>query len=420
MSNMFTTLTISGCLMLVASAGFAQQGIQAQRVPARLQHAGVYHVATGTWSHTHDTLQPPEVYYLNSANTGFYGPMGQAIDMIWTDEGNIPSSGHVAGAQDGSMVVQALDFAYCSTVLGAFQNIGFVFYNSYASCTDPIGQPSVASLAFSVPGGGSSGTNCWLVTFDLTGSADEFNLDADAGVFDGATALDNFGWTLLMNDQGAGGFNGPLLNGDPNNFPSGDGTYYQMPGATVATGLDTQDQFWFSDPSSTIANGCYWFFGYAGGNPFASFWLSIQGKPSGGIGTKYCIATPNSTGLPADISASGVASEGSGGLMLSSAPVPNQPSIFFNGRNSGQVPNFFDGFLCATQDLVRSAVVFGAGNLATYTYDNSDNKHRINGNPIIHGSFIGQTRYFQHWYRDSAAGLTGANTSNGVAILIVP
>ncbi len=411
---MLKTLTISGSLILVASAGFAQTGIQAKPVPARLQNAGVYHVGTGTWTRTHTTLTPSEVYYTNSANTGFYGVIGQGLDMIWTDEGNIPSSGHVSGGRDGSMVVQSLEFAYCSGVLGTTQNGGFIFYNSYASCTDPIGQPSVANLAFSVPGAGSSGVNCWLVTFDLTGSGAEFKLDADAGVFDGTTALDNFGWTLLLDDQGSGGFNGPFLNGDPNNFAYGDGTYYQNPTATLATGLDTRDQFWFSDPTSTIANGCYWFFGYAGGNPFASFWLTLNGKPNGGggPGTKYCIANPNSAGGPADISSSGSASSAAGNLTLTSTPVPNQPGIFFHANNPVQVA-FGNGFLCASGGLVRGGVVVASGNSASWTYDNSDAKHSLSGQ-------VGLTRRFQHWFRDPMGGGAAFNTSNGIAIAILP
>jgi hypothetical protein len=412
---MLKTLTFSGSLILVASAGFAQQSMQAQRVPARLQDAGVYHVATGTWSRGgQDTLTPSSIYYQNSANTGFFGIMGIAADIIWTDEGCVPGSGHIGTALDGSVLVQGLDFAYCTTVLGTTQNGGFLFYDSYISCTDPIGLPTVAALGFSAPGAGASGTNCWLVGFDLTGSGAEFKLTDDAdGVFDGSTGLDNFGWTLILNDQGAGGFNGPFLNGDPNNFPAGDGTYYQNPAAVYATGLDTADQFWLSDPSGSYANGCYWFGGYVGGNPYGSFWLTIHGKPNGGgPGTKYCIANPNSAGAPADISSSGSASSAAGTLQLNSAPVPNQPSIFFHANNPTQVA-FGDGFLCASGGLVRGGVTTAVGNIATWTYDNSDAKHSV-------AAHVGTTRRFQHWFRDPMAGGTGFNTSNAIAIAILP
>jgi len=409
---MLKTLTITGSLIL-ASTGFAQQTLQAKQVPARLQKAGVYHVATGTWTRGGTETHTPadKRFYANSANSGFFGVMGQGLDLIWTDEGCIPGSAHEATAKNGPFEIQSLDFGYCTTVLGTTQNGGWLFYDAYASCTNPASLTPVANIPFTLPGAGSASTNCWLVTFDLTGS--EFNLSNDGdGVFDGSTALDNFGWTLLMNDQGAGGFNGPLLRGDPNNFPAGDGTYYQNPGASYATGLDTQDQFWLTDPSVTFANGCYWFGGYAGGNPFASFWLSLDGKNVGaGGGTKYCIANPNSTGLPADIEMkqSGTAS-GPTYYILSASPVPNQPGIFFRGNNQTQT-TFGCGFFCAAQGISRGGVVFGSGNRMEYEYDNSDAKHSLVG-------VVGQLRRFQAWFRDPMGCSDAFNTSNGLEFVV--
>ncbi len=128
------------------------------------------------------------------------------------------------------------------------------------------------------------------------------------------------------------------------------------------------------------------------------------------IGTKYCTSTVNSTGSPADLSASGSASSGTGDLMLTSAPVPNQNGIFFHGNHPNQVP-FGNGFLCMTGGITRGPVVMGLANVATYTYDNSDAKHSLT-------AFIGSTRYFQHWFRDPAAGGAFFNTSNAVSIAI--
>ncbi len=407
-------LTITAALILVVSVAFAQHTLRAQPVPGPLKQAGVYHVATGTWSHGRDALQPPVKYYNNSANTGFYGVIGQAIDLIWTDEGCIPGPAHKAGATPGTLLVQELEFAYCTGVFGGLQTGGLLFYDSYTSCTDPLALPVICNFPFSVPSADGGVYPCWLITFDLAGSAVEFTLTDDAdGVFDGTTSLDNFGWTLIMHDGGSGGFNGPFLNGDPNNFPYGDGTYYQNPGASVATGLGTRDQFWLSDPTSAIPDGCYSFFGYDQGNPFGSFWLSINGKPAADGGfVKYCSANPNSTGAPADISASGSASSAAGDLALTSAPVPNQWSTFFHAMNRSQIP-FGNGFLCATGDVVRGAVVVATGSAATYTYDNSDAKHSL-------AAQVGLTRNFQHWFRDPMGGGAGFNTSNGISILILP
>lgn len=408
---MLKTLTITGSLILVASAGFAQQTLQAKQVPSRLQKAGVYHVGTGTWTRgVKQTLTPANKrFYANSANSGFFGVMGIGQDLIWTDEGCIPGSGHIATAKDGPFEIQTIDFGYCSNVIGTAQTGGFDFYDSYASCTNPASLTPIASLGFAVPGAGSSGGNCWLVTFDLTASSAQFNMSSDGdGTFDGSSALDNFGWTLILNDQGAGGFNGPLLRGDPNSFPYGDGTYYQNSGASYATGLDTKDQFWLTDPSASYVNGCYWFGGYTGGNPFASFWLDLDGKNVTGGGTKYCVANPNSTGSPADIE---MKQEGTANgpvyYILSASPVPNQPGIFFKANNQNDIP-FGCGHLCATGGLVRGGVTFGSGNRMQWTYDwHLGPQHDLR-------SRIGLTQDFQAWFRDPMGCSSAYNTSNGL------
>ncbi len=133
---------------------------------------------------------------------------------------------------------------------------------------------------------------------------------------------------------------------------------------------------------------------------------------SAGIGWKYCTANPNSTGSPADLSAAGSASSRAGDLMLTSSPVPNQAGIFFHAANPSQIP-FGNGFLCTTGGILRGAIVMGVGNVATYTYDNSDAKHTLS-------AFIGSTRNFQYWFRDPAGGGSFFNTSNAVSVAIQP
>ncbi len=145
---------------------------------------------------------------------------------------------------------------------------------------------------------------------------------------------------------------------------------------------------------------------------FDSWGIDSLEHVSGAIGSKYCVANPNSTGSPADISASGSTSSSAGDLTLTSAPVPNQNGIFFHGTNQVQNP-FGNGFLCTTGGIVRGSVVMAAGNAATYTYDNSDAKHSL-------GAFIGSTRNFQHWFRDPMGGGALFNLSNAIAVAIAP
>jgi hypothetical protein len=171
-----------------------------------------------------------------------------------------------------------------------------------------------------------------------------------------------------------------------------------------------------SDPSSSFANGCYWFGGYAGGNPFASWSIILQGSTGDEWYQKYCTSFDNSTGAPADISYSGSTSSSAGNLTLTSAPVPNQNSIFFHAANEAQVP-FGCSFLCATGNIIRSTITPGVGNSATYAYDNSDSKHSLS-------AFIGSERNFQHWFRDPmGATICGGetfNTSNALHLHILP
>ncbi len=131
-----------------------------------------------------------------------------------------------------------------------------------------------------------------------------------------------------------------------------------------------------------------------------------------GVGTIYCDSNTNSTGAAAQISATGSASSSAGNLELTSTPVPNQNGIFFHGMNTAQNP-FGNGFMCTTGDITRGLVTAAAGNVATYTYDNSDAKHSL-------ASFVGTTRHFQHWFRDPMGGGALFNTSNAISIAIDP
>jgi hypothetical protein len=130
------------------------------------------------------------------------------------------------------------------------------------------------------------------------------------------------------------------------------------------------------------------------------------------IGTKFCASNPNSTGSPADISASGSASSVAGDLTLEASPVPNQAGIFFHGANQIQVP-FGNGFNCVASNVKRGALIFATGNFANYTYDNSDAKHTL-------AAPVGAPRKFQYWHRDPMGGGAAFNTSNAISIDILP
>jgi hypothetical protein len=140
----------------------------------------------------------------------------------------------------------------------------------------------------------------------------------------------------------------------------------------------------------------------------------IEGLSFGpaGPGTSYCTANPNSTGFAAGVSSLGSASVTAGDLKLFAAPVPDQNGLFFHGANATQVP-FGNGLLCASGNLRRGDIVFAINNTATISYDNSTPKRSLT-------AFVGTNRKFQNWFRDPMGGGASFNTSNAVAIDILP
>lgn len=399
---MLKSLRTKGSFLFVTAAlstgAFAQQSTQAAKIEGPVKDAGVYHVATGTWSRgTNQTANfGPLTLFNNDANTGFFGLYTGG--QIWFGTGRVPSTTGHPNATSDSYTVDGWSVAYCTSNAGGSFIGGCFMYANLGSCVLP-GAPDSALGIGGLPGSGTPGTaSCWLVTVDLAGTSFAITGcpgDGD-GVFDGSPDLDTFGAGFLFTNTASGGA-GPFLNGDPNNFPYGDGTYYQNPGST-GSGLGIADQFWLIDTTGALANGCYWFGGYPGGNPFGSFWLQLFGDGDGGgdLCDKVCQSNPSSAGAGAHISAS---DNGDGTYTLSAEPVPNQPGIFFHAPNSIRIP-FGNGFLCAGGGLVRLLPpVVGSGGVASRVTD-------VSG--------LSGTRYFQYWFRDPAGGGAFFNTSNAI------
>lgn len=131
--------------------------------------------------------------------------------------------------------------------------------------------------------------------------------------------------------------------------------------------------------------------------------------------TRYCTSNANSTGAPAQISASDSLSASTADLQVSVGPVPSQFSVFFHAQNQGQVP-FGCGFLCAVNDIRRGAVVAGSGQLASNVHDGSDEAYALD-------FFVGSELGFQYWFSDPARfGSCGDSfsTSDAIRMPIVP
>jgi len=122
----------------------------------------------------------------------------------------------------------------------------------------------------------------------------------------------------------------------------------------------------------------------------------------------YCIATANSSGIPASISARGCASVADNSFTIVAEGIPGTPGLFFYGHNQIQMP-FVDGFRCVGGAVRRLPPSQSTGGLLTRTLD-------LTVTPITGGS----TWNFQAWYRDGAAGGAGSNLTGGLEVSFEP
>ena len=133
------------------------------------------------------------------------------------------------------------------------------------------------------------------------------------------------------------------------------------------------------------------------------------------VGTSYCVSSPNSAGEGAHISGTGSASIAANELTLEvTGSTPLMPGLFFYGHGKGQVP-LGDGVLCVSAPftVVYPGVTAGPMGTGQRWLDNTDPDHAP--------AFVpGATLYFQWWYRDPAANLTGYNLSDGLEVTLEP
>jgi hypothetical protein len=133
------------------------------------------------------------------------------------------------------------------------------------------------------------------------------------------------------------------------------------------------------------------------------------------IGANYCMSTPNSSGFPALIYATGSESIAANNLTLVSGPMDaGQPGLFYYGPNEVQVP-FGNGFRCVGGSVFRlfPFAVSSAAGILSY--------------PLNHAALspagqisAGQTVKFQAWFRDPAGGGAGFDLSDGLSVTFAP
>lgn len=158
------------------------------------------------------------------------------------------------------------------------------------------------------------------------------------------------------------------------------------------------------------------------GNP-AAFGPNAEGTAAlfsydGALGTNYCTSTANSTGMAAEISASGSASVASNNLLLAVHSAPAQePGLFVMGSAQLQVP-FGNGFRCVGAGLL--------GTLRLPTQATDRNGHlllQVDNTTAPAGPGLitpGSTWNFQGWFRDPAGGGAFFDLSDAVSVTFAP
>ncbi len=141
--------------------------------------------------------------------------------------------------------------------------------------------------------------------------------------------------------------------------------------------------------------------------------FKVTGVSCSGIGVSYCASTTNSSGAAAVITTTGTPSIAANDLALRAAPVPGVSiGLFFFGTNAIQVP-FGNGVRCVGVPSIRFASTQAVAGALDRAIDNT-------ALPASAFFAAGVTLNFQAWFRDSGAGGSNFNLSDGYRITFTP
>lgn len=433
-------------------------------ITSPIKDAGVYHMATNTWTRKSDlvALTGPSQLYDNTCTVGTYAGLSAGQSVV--DSGRIPSTS--SGGLADCYEVTCFSMGYC-TITPGVANIDTVFVDSYAACGNfAAATVAVAFTLNNLPGGlPGGGQACWIVTFNLTNTTFTFNLGGDAdGLFDDDPDLDHFGWTWGQSVPGVGGGSGPILAGDPlgqfnmscglvDPAGQGGGVWTGFNSAGQGAGTDHAGWGFATGPGTGIGTeidqyvlggltGCFWFGGYGAGlNPLSSFYLKLWGQAGpntsscagNNSGSAYCFSTTGNCpsaavglagrGCPHNAGPNGAGgasllpvgnaqfSNDTYGFYLSAGPASlgimiqgAMPIAFPNGNNT--VPDSA-GLLCVAPQQRGGVELTNLGPAADEALITS-----FQGQPFgATAQPPGQSTYNQFWFRD--AGNPNANPGSG-------
>jgi len=302
--------TLALAVVSVGVVADAQPDASARLRPitAPLRHAGVYHVATGTWTRHASlaNLTGPDTIYANTCAPVYFTAINSTEKF--QHRSRIPSltspftptivPGRPATDNDSvpgcanSYLVNGFEVGYCSSAT-IRTDWRYQFASSFTLCGEGNMVPQYTIDVTGLPGGTSTAQQqCWIVDLDISGgTAGGMLLSADGdGTYNGT--LDEFGFSFSTTNAALNGTStGPLIAGDftwtggtlsgPLTPCTGtDATIWDNPInlAEEGTGMGSLD--FFRDTGTSISApsgpGCYYF----GGNPHADFWLKLYAAPN--------------------------------------------------------------------------------------------------------------------------------------------
>ena len=242
-----------------------------------------------------------------------------------------------------------------------------------------------------------------LATLDLSNAhvritSPSFSVN-NAGAFSTMVTINMLSGTLVIDDI-TGGHTVTDLTGMQSS-PAAAGGTLTYSGGVYHLNVPVSGIFPFDDPASGV-NGS----------------LTLNGTLHANFNSDppaaYCATNPNSSGFPADLIGNGSPSIGTEDLVLTCSSLPsNVFGLFFYGPNPANAP-FGDGVRCVGGSLQRMSVM-GTGPLGVV-----NRPIRQSSLPPHRQMSVGELRRFQFWFRDTAAGGAGFNTSNAVAVHFTP
>lgn len=344
------------------------------------------------------------------------------------DNGQLPG----CGGPGNMYVINGWTMGYCAD--RATIDLAQRFHSVHDNCTAQSTLiPTASFTATGLPGNGTGGVLCWIITFDLMGTSGEFSLASDAdGIWDGSGALDTFGTSYELTNI-TGTALGVILAGNPVFLAMGCdfavNTVFELGDPTGSspqgTGYGSTDSFGLEDATGYL--GCFFFGGWPA-NPWSSYYLQLHAEEAcldESLGTPVCgqevggscpCVLGGSPNDPVTVNAGCVNSTGQGSLLEAGAgsglsisaenftlrgyqlPAAHN-MLYFAGTALGGGVSIYSGVNCmgGATNRVDGGYTTGSGDVTSSTGANSITTV---GNTLAPGYFVPGTYYFQIWHRD--------------------